>query len=248
MKKFGTLIHKNIKDLQKVDAQHPTVAIMSNNSNQWKNEVVVNELTFNKKNIKNTHKGETQDDEEPDDKPTKQVKTATDLQRLKLEKLLKQPDKPVYIPEKRKERKMPKPPEFIRNTWGSSAGAGSGDFHVYRGVRRREYARQKFLNEQTTKNELDTEYQQKMEENLKAADERTAKKRAKRLKKKQKAKQMKKHQSVKPQSSSESDDEENDEEECEEQDSSSHKIEKNETVHDNSEQLDNSNVSESKPT
>lgn len=76
---------------RKVDAQHPTVAIMSNNSNQWKNEVVVNELTFNKKNIKNTHKGETQDDEDPDDKPTKQVKTATDLQRLKLEKLLKQP-------------------------------------------------------------------------------------------------------------------------------------------------------------
>jgi len=41
-----------------------------------------------------------------------------------------------------------------------------------------------------------------MEENLKAADERTAKKRAKRLKKKQKAKQMKKHQNVKTQSSS----------------------------------------------
>ena len=34
---------------------------------------------------------------------------------------------------------------------GSSAGAGSGDFHVYRGVRRREYARQKFLDQQQAK-------------------------------------------------------------------------------------------------
>lgn len=34
---------------------------------------------------------------------------------------------------------------------GSSAGAGSGDFHVYRGVRRREYARQKFLDEKQAK-------------------------------------------------------------------------------------------------
>lgn len=38
-------------------------------------------------------------------------------------------------------------PEFVRNVMGSSAGAGSGEFHVYRHLRRKEYARQKFIQE-----------------------------------------------------------------------------------------------------
>ena len=36
---------------------------------------------------------------------------------------------------------------FGFNYTGSSAGAGSGEFHVYRGIRRREYARQKVIEE-----------------------------------------------------------------------------------------------------
>lgn len=48
----------------------------------------------------------------------------------------------------------------------------------------------------------DSEYQQKLEANQKAAAERTAKKRAKRLKKKQKAKQQKKSGNAKPESDS----------------------------------------------
>ncbi|KAK3084585.1 hypothetical protein FSP39_015962 [Pinctada imbricata] len=88
--------------------------------------------------------------------------------------------KEAFIPEKSQE-KEPKPPhEFIRNVWGSSAGAGSGDFHVYRGVRRREYARQKFLTEKFEKDNANHEYHKKLEENQKEAEEKTAKKRAKR--------------------------------------------------------------------
>ncbi|KAI8436881.1 hypothetical protein MSG28_010329 [Choristoneura fumiferana] len=115
------------------------------------------------------------------------IKNATDLQRLKLEKLMKNPDKPVVIPEPAKQKTLAAPPDFVRNVMGSSAGAGSGEFHVYRHLRRKEYARQKFIQEKSEKEKLDEEYHRKIEENKALADQKTAKKRAKRLKKKMKA-------------------------------------------------------------
>ncbi|XP_076237530.1 PRKR-interacting protein 1 homolog [Calliopsis andreniformis] len=119
------------------------------------------------------------------------AKTAIDLQRLKLQKLMKNPEKVVILPERPKAKNTPTVPEFVRNVMGSSAGAGSGEFHVYRHLRRKEYARQKFIQEKGRKELLDAEYHRKLEENKKIAEEITAKKRAKRLKKKQKWKQKK---------------------------------------------------------
>ncbi|XP_049873140.1 PRKR-interacting protein 1 homolog [Pectinophora gossypiella] len=112
------------------------------------------------------------------------IKNATDLQRLKLNKLMKNPEKPVVIPEPPRDKSLPAPPDFVRNVMGSSAGAGSGEFHVYRHLRRKEYARQKFIQEKSEKEKLDEEYHRKIEENRLAAEAKTAKKRAKRLKKK----------------------------------------------------------------
>jgi len=125
------------------------------------------------------------------DLPVVSIKNTADYQRMKLERLMANPDKPVIIPVRPKDKNLPPPPEFVRNVMGSSAGAGSGEFHVYRHLRRKEYARQKAINEKGKFEEMEDEYQRKLEENKKLAELKTAKKRAKRLKKKMKSKKSK---------------------------------------------------------
>jgi len=121
-------------------------------------------------------------EEKRDEEKKKPVRTAIDLQKFKLNKLFKNIDKPVHLPDAPKARNFSAAPEFVRNVMGSSAGAGSGEFHVYRHIRRREYARQKFIGEQADMDDKDEAYQRKLEENRRLAEERTAKKRAKRQK------------------------------------------------------------------
>lgn len=118
-------------------------------------------------------------------------KNATDEQRLKLERLLRNPDKPAPIPERPKEWTPRSAPEFVRDVMGSSAGAGSGEFHVYRHLRRREYQRQEFMDTLSEKQKLDDEFQRKLKENQIKAQERTAKRKLKRLKNKEKKKAKK---------------------------------------------------------
>ncbi|XP_033102176.1 PRKR-interacting protein 1 homolog [Anneissia japonica] len=143
------------------------------------------------------------------DEPIFVPKSASDRQRLHVERLMKNPEKPVFIPEVRKQWKPREPPEFVRDVMGSSAGAGSGEFHVYRGYRRREQVRQDFIDGQNEKDEKEAEFQKKLQENEKQAEERTAKKRAKRNKKKLNAKLKKQ----KLEESTKEDDEEEEEEE-----------------------------------
>ena len=75
--------------------------------------------------------------------------TPLDKQRAQLEKLLKDPSKPAYIPPPPKEKTIRPAREMMKNVQGSSAGAGSGEFHVYKASRRREYERLKQMEDES---------------------------------------------------------------------------------------------------
>lgn len=75
---------------------------------------------------------------------------------------------------------------------GSVAGAGSGEFHVYRAHRRREMTRLSLMEEEARKLQEEKKFQEKLL-SLRAEDEsKTAKRRAKRQKRKQGAKKQRK--------------------------------------------------------
>ncbi|XP_072445389.1 PRKR-interacting protein 1 homolog [Chiloscyllium punctatum] len=113
-------------------------------------------------------------------------RNAAEEQRLKLERLMKNPEKQVPILEKPKDWAPRPPPEFVRDVMGSSAGAGSGEFHVYRHLRRREYMREEFMEKQAAQQHLEEEFQKKLDSNRKVAEEKTEKRRKKRQKLKEK--------------------------------------------------------------
>lgn len=68
-----------------------------------------------------------------------------------ISKLLANPEKEVRIPDGPKEKSIRPPRDVMKNVTGSSAGAGSGEFHVYKQQRRREYERIQLMEEQNKK-------------------------------------------------------------------------------------------------
>lgn len=77
-------------------------------------------------------------------------------------------------------------PTRVYNTSSSTAGAGSGDFHQYRMIRRTEQARVARIEEDWKKKTEEEEYEARKREREQQAEEKTAKNRAKRQKKKAK--------------------------------------------------------------
>jgi hypothetical protein len=101
-----------------------------------------------------------------------------------VEALFAHPDKQVQIPLTANEvalrRLMPPPPEIVQNVQGSSAGAGSGEFHVYKASRRRENERIRLMDEEVEKEQRDREWEEKRLELKKKDEEKRNKNKAKR--------------------------------------------------------------------
>ena len=81
-------------------------------------------------------------------------------------------------------------PEKVVNPYGSTAGAGSGDFHVYRHARNREMQRQQQIERSAVEDEAEQTFRREQEDHRAWEDERTAKRRKKRERQKN-AKQRK---------------------------------------------------------
>ncbi|KAF9697677.1 hypothetical protein EKO04_004134 [Ascochyta lentis] len=109
-----------------------------------------------------------------------------------VEALFAKPDREIRIPTTALSKNLSAPPEIVANVQGSSAGAGSGEFHVYKASRRREYERLRAMDDEVRKEEEEKEFLAKKMEQEKKDAEKTEKNRAKRAKalaRKQKAKQ-----------------------------------------------------------
>ena len=123
-------------------------------------------------------------------RPTKRrALTPLSAQAASVDALFAKPDQEIRIPPPassavaalRHGGRAP-PPEIVTNVQGSSAGAGSGEFHVYKAARRREYERLKEMDEEVRREKESEEFEREKREREKRDEERTRKNREKREK------------------------------------------------------------------
>jgi hypothetical protein len=90
-------------------------------------------------------------DDEEDDAKLRQLRDLNPVaaQRFQLQKLMENPPEEEEVVPEPEKKVVPKPRDFISNVLGASSGAGSGEFHIYRTIRRRETERLKLMDEET---------------------------------------------------------------------------------------------------
>ncbi|KAJ2575757.1 hypothetical protein GGH19_002749 [Coemansia sp. RSA 1807] len=111
-------------------------------------------------------------------------------QRSQVEYLMKNIDKPIDISTPEKPTLRP-PPDIVLNVRGSSAGAGSSDFSIYRDLRRKENLRVKLMESDAAQDSAKDKFIDEIELLKQNDEEKTAKNRAKRQKRKNKNKSVK---------------------------------------------------------
>jgi hypothetical protein len=100
-----------------------------------------------------------------------------------VEALFKKPEQEIRIPSSTALMQNPSvgaPPEIVANVQGSSAGAGSGEFHVYKASRRREYERLRAMDEEVRSEKEGEEWEREKREREEKDREKTRKNREKR--------------------------------------------------------------------
>ena len=116
-------------------------------------------------------------------RPTKKrALTPRTAQASQVEALFAKPDRDIYIPGSALAKNPSLPPEIVSNVQGSSAGAGSGEFHVYKASRRREYERLRAMDDEVKKEEDEKDFAKRKEELEKKDKGKTEKNRVKREK------------------------------------------------------------------
>ncbi|KAJ2796607.1 hypothetical protein H4R20_005476 [Coemansia guatemalensis] len=108
-------------------------------------------------------------------------------QRSHIDYLMRNIDKPIELPTTKKSVVKP-PPEIVLNVRGSSAGAGSSDFSIYRDLRRKENLRIKHMDAEAAEESARNNFEQEADALKRKDEEKTAKNRAKRQKRKKKGK------------------------------------------------------------
>ncbi|KAL5340127.1 hypothetical protein BJX70DRAFT_132883 [Aspergillus crustosus] len=106
-------------------------------------------------------------------------------QATAISSLFRDPSKEIGLPSSAQYRtasNLPAPPEIVANVQGSSAGAGSGEFHVYKASRRREYERLKLMQNEVDREKDEVEWQKKQEDVRRKDEEKTEKNRKRREK------------------------------------------------------------------